>query len=197
MRWQGLLAACAIGLVAATVAATEQDDLKAPWVRAGDAVPANKCRVSRDNLAGPGFTKSLTIRCSDTSSGFVSVNQAISAADYRGKRIRLSAQLRGESVRGWSGLYLAIYGTRPGDTLAFDNMQERAPKGTFDWQAASVVLDVPQEANMIGLGFLQSGDGVSSTGAIALDIVDASVPTTDKGSPGRNLPKAPDLSLGW
>jgi hypothetical protein len=197
MKWEGLLAACAIGLLAATVNATEQDDLKAPWFRNGNAMPANKCRLTRENISGPGFDRSLMIRCDDTTTGFVSVNQAISAESYRGKRVRLSAKLRGESVRGWTGLYMEIDGEQPGKILAFDNMQSRAPRGTFDWQAASIVLDVPMEARLIGFGFLQQGNGTSSAGAIALDVVDANTATTNLNIEPSPLPKAPDLSLSW
>src|ERR1700743_298223 len=108
MRWQGLTAACAIGLVAATVAATEQDDLKAPWYRGGTVTPEDKCPLSRERVARPRVTHVLTIGCAHTKSGCVVANQLVSAENYRGKRVRLSALLRGESVRGWAGLYMEV-----------------------------------------------------------------------------------------
>jgi len=37
--------------------------------------------------------------------------------------------------------------------VAFDNMQDRAIKGTTDWRRYEVVLDVPEDATGIAPGF--------------------------------------------
>lgn len=192
MRWEGLIGACAIGLLVASVGATEQDALPAPWLRTGSATPADKCRTSVSEVKAMPFDRALVLRCSGLTSGFVTAMQQISADDYRGKRVRLSAQVRGEAVKNWAGLWMRIDGDN-GAVLAFDNMQSRPLKGTFQWQGASVVLDIAPGAKMVSFGVLQEGDGATFAGRLNIETVGTDVPTTDVS---QNMPKAPvNLSL--
>ena len=41
--------------------------------------------------------------------------------------------------------------------VAFDNMQNRSIKGTSGWQEYEVVLDVPQDAKVVGPEVLPTG----------------------------------------
>ena len=54
---------------------------------------------------------------------------------------------------------MRVDGPQEGKHLAFDNMQNRAIKGTTDWQFYEVVLDVAPEATAIAFGVLLSGAG--------------------------------------
>ena len=192
MRWEGLIGACAIGLLVATVGATEQDVLPAPWLRTGSATPADKCRTSVSEVKAMPFDRALVLRCAGLASGFVTVMQQIDADAYRGKRVRLSAQVRGEAVKNWAGLWMRVDGDK-GSVLAFDNMQNRPLKGSFEWQRASVVLDVASDAKLVAFGLLQDGDGATFAGSLNIEIVDADVPTTDVI---HKMPRAPaNLSL--
>jgi hypothetical protein len=195
MRWQGLAAACAMGLLAATVSATEQDNLPAPWFRSGVVMPETACHtVVELARGGPGFDRNLVIRCDGTQNGFASVMQQIKADDYRGRRIRLSAKLRGDTVKNWAGIWLRIDGDQK--MLAFDNMHDRAPHGTFDWTPVSIVLDVAPEAKEIAFGFLENGDGIAYMGGLDLQVVGPEVATTDRRV-SQTLPTRPgNLSLG-
>jgi hypothetical protein len=187
-----LIGACAVGLLVATVGATERDTLPAPWLRTGSATPAEKCRTLVTDVKASGFDKALVIRCDGLRSGFTTVMQQIAADDYRGKRVRLSAQLHGESVKDWAGLWMRVDGAK-GEVLAFDNMKDRALTGSFDWRQASVVLDVAPDAKVVAFGVLQNGDGATFTGGIKLDVVSTDVKTTDVGM---TMPKSPgNLSL--
>ncbi|HEY4082712.1 MAG TPA: hypothetical protein VGM81_18655 [Burkholderiaceae bacterium] len=187
MRWDGLIGACAIGLLVATVGATEQDTLPAPWLRTGSATPADKCRTSVTDVKAMRFDRALVLRCSGGASGFVTVMQQIAADDYRGKRVRLSAQVRGDVVKNWAGLWMRVDGDK-GAVLAFDNMKNRPLKGTFDWQGASVVLNVAPEATTLAFGVLQDGDGATFAGQLAIEIVGTDVATTNTI---HTVPKAP------
>ncbi len=192
MRWEGLIGACAIGLLVATVGATEQDALPAPWLRTGSATPADKCRTSVSDVKAMPFDRALVLRCSGVTSGFVTTMQQIAADDYRGKRVRLSAQVRGEAVKNWAGLWMRVDGDK-GAVLAFDNMQNRPLRGTFEWRGASVVLDIAPDAKVVAFGVLQDGDGATFAGRLNIETVGTDVPTTDVS---RNMPKAPvNLSL--
>ena len=63
-----------------------------------------------------------------TAAGFGTLMQQIDAADYRGRRVRLSGLSKAAAVAGWAGLWMRVDGRR--GVLAFDNMQSRpSPRG--------------------------------------------------------------------
>jgi hypothetical protein len=80
------------------------------------------------------------------------------AAEWRGKRVELTAELKAGRIGGWAGLWVRIDGA-DGKPLAFDNMQDRALQGTTAFAWHSVVLDVPQEAEHLSFGVLLHGPG--------------------------------------
>ena len=78
--------------------------------------------------------------------------------EARGKRVRYSGYIKtGDVSEGWAGLWWRVDG---GDKhLAFDNMQDRGPKGTTDWTEYVIELDVAEEATNINFGVLMPGSG--------------------------------------
>ncbi len=132
-------------------------------------------------------------------SGFGGMMQTISAENYVGKRVRLSGWIKTEDAnQGGGSLWLRIDGQERGQMLGFDNMQNRAVKGTTDWQEASVVLDVPAGASALAYGFFVSGGGKMWVNGQRMEVVGPDVPTTNmltKKSPG-TLPGAP-RNLGF
>ncbi|WP_404364895.1 AraC family transcriptional regulator [Corallococcus coralloides] len=117
--------------------------------------------------------------------------QAFSAQDFRGKRLRFSAAVRHQDVKGWAGLWMRVEGADPRQPLAFDNMQSRALVGTHGCKRYDVVLDVPKEATTIMAGLIMSGTGQAWLGGVRFETVDASVKTTDLLSPPQPLPSGP------
>jgi hypothetical protein len=111
--------------------------------------------------------------------------QTISAAPYRGKRVRFSSFVRTDGVAGWSGLWMRI-DLAGGKQGAFDNMQERPIKGTSDWTLHDVVLDVAPDAETVNFGVLQEGFGTTWIDEYRLDPVDSSVAST--APPGGDTP---------
>jgi erythromycin esterase-like protein len=76
-----------------------------------------------------------------------------------GKRVRYSGYLKTTGVtRGYAGLWWRVDGD-PGVILAFDNMQDRGPRGTTDWNRFQVELPVAAHARNINFGALHTGDG--------------------------------------
>jgi hypothetical protein len=103
--------------------------------------------------------------------------QQFSAAQYAGKRVRLSAWVKSENANDWAGLWMRVdNGTK---SVAFDNMQDRAIKGTSDWQNYAVVLDVPKDATGIFFGILVSKSGTVWLNSVQFEIVGMDVPVTD------------------
>lgn len=91
----------------------------------------------------------LTARGIPTSGLFSSIGQSVSAVSYRGKRLRLSAWVRADSISGdGAGLWMRVDGATR--ALAFDNMigTGRAIRGTSDWVEYAVVLDVPEHGKL-------------------------------------------------
>jgi hypothetical protein len=111
--------------------------------------------------------------------------QQFNAARYLGKRIRLSANLKSDDVKEWGGLWMRVEDARPPEggyplLLAFDNMQDRSIKGTTGWQTYSVVLDVPERATDIYIGFLLYGPGTLWASGIKVEIVGSDVLVTGR-----------------
>ena len=79
--------------------------------------------------------------------------------------------------------------------LGFDNMTNRAVKGTADWQEASVVLDVPKGASALAYGFFVSGGGKMWVNGQKIEEVGTEVPSTNMNTKPA-LPKTP-TNLGF
>lgn len=128
--------------------------------------------------------------------GFGGMMQTTSAENYAGKRVRLSGWIKTENANEGGGhLWLRIDGQERGQTLGFDNMDNRAVKGTSDWQEASVVLDVPAGASALAYGFFVSGGGKMWVNGQRIEEVGAEVPTTNMMTK-RALPSQP-RNLGF
>ncbi len=92
-------------------------------------------------------------------SGFGTLMQSCSAKNYIGKKIKLSGYVKTTDVKKWSGLWLRVDGPRHNQVLSFDNMRNRAIKGTTDWTKYEIVLDVPDKATTLNFGALIKGGG--------------------------------------
>lgn len=170
-----------LAAVALFAVSTFAASLPPGWHLAGDRPQDYSATVE----AGAGMLASKVQRAS----GFGTMMQTFRADDYRGKRLRFTADVRAERVDQWAGLWMRVDGSR-GGVLSFDNMQNRPIKGTSPWTSYSVVLDVPSESGSISFGILLAGTGTVWIDNIRFDSVEASVPPTGSKS-GRELPKQP------
>lgn len=122
--------------------------------------------------------ESLYLRRYHLGDGFGTIMQRFQAKNYRKTRLRLSASIRTNEVRGWVGMWMRIDGRH--GVLGFDNMETRALLGTQPWTLCTIVLDVPRSAWTIYFGFLMEGDGHAWARAFRFDRVDRSIPRTGK-----------------
>jgi hypothetical protein len=135
--------------------------------------------------------KSVRYASTGEPKGFGTMMQSFDAADFRGKRLRFSAWVMAKDVQDWAGLWMRVDdASNPVKTLAFDNMQQRAIKGTSDWTQYSVVLDIAPAANSIHLGILVSGKGTVWISQGSLDPVGKDVAVTN--SAGAKVNKKPE-----
>ena len=112
--------------------------------------------------------------------GFGTLMQSFRAAQYLGKRVRVSGFIRSEDVQVWAGLWMRI--DKDSTVVGFDNMQDRPIKGTNDWRRYEVVLDVPKDATGIAFGVLLAGAGTVWLNSTNFEVVDSSVPITGHAS---------------
>ena len=122
--------------------------------------------------------------------GFGTMMQMFSAQQYVGKRVKVSASLRSQNVKGWAGLWLRVDGDK-GSILAFDNMQDRPIKGTTDWKQYDVVLDVSENANRLAMGVLMADAGQVWVDKFKIEIVPNTVPITGTGTGKMAAPTGP------
>jgi hypothetical protein len=125
--------------------------------------------------------------------GFGTLSSRLNADSYRSQRLRLSAYVKTEDVKEWAGLWMRVDGPDH-QILAFDNMQNRAIRGTTDWERYEIILDVPDAAERISLGTLLAGNGKVWTGSMLLEAVDEETPVTDAGDPTASLRPPKNIS---
>ena len=129
----------------------------------------------------------LSLRSRASSAGFGTAMKMDPAADFLGKKIRLSAAVKCEDVRGRAALWLRVDGAEKGAMLAFDNMHDRPLRGTVDWKRHEIVLPVSSEARQIAYGVLLGGEGRTWFDGVTLEIVPDDVPVTGGPKPPANL----------
>jgi hypothetical protein len=105
--------------------------------------------------------------------GFGTLMQQITANYYLGKRVRFSALVKTEDAQDWAGLWMRV--DKGSQAVAFDNMQNRAIKGTSEWRRYDIVLDVPADATGISFGVLLSGSGEVWLNDARVEVVGATV----------------------
>jgi hypothetical protein len=169
-------------------------ELPAGWIHAGDRPSEYESGV--DPRGGRTGRACAFIKGRSASpGGFGTLMQSIAADEYRGRRVRFSADVKAAGVAGWAGLWMRVDGAwREGQlppTLAFDNMRGRPIRGTRAWTRYAVVLDVPAEAHGIAFGILLEGAGQAWMDGLRLEIAGTDVATTDVLA----LPKRPNLSF--
>ena len=152
----------------------------------GGGSALNTYRVGLDRSVKHGGSASGHVTSRSTSAqGFGTLSQIVRADDYRGKRVRFSAYIKTRDASGiGAGLWMRVDGD--GGMLGFDNMQNRAMRGTTDWTRVAVVLDVPENAEGIAFGFLLASSGEGWVDDALFEVVGSDVPVTNMAPPTSN-----------
>lgn len=125
------------------------------WHLAGEVSSEFEVGVTNGtNNSSVGYVRSVV----DKPSGFGTLMQKISAADYRGARLRFSGMVKTHDVQEWAGLWMRIDGPAR-ERLGFDNMSERPISNSTNWSRYEIVLYVPKQAEAIAFGVLLVGSG--------------------------------------
>lgn len=169
--------------------------MRAPkgWIIAG-AAPEDYEVVTSASDRGAGVA--CTLRATrESPRGFGTLMQDFAPDGLRGRRVRLSAWLRSDGVRGRCGLWMRVDGAGR-QTLTMDNMAARPVSGTTPWGRYDVVLDVAAEAELLAFGILLDGAGSATVEGVALEEVGEEVPTTDPRYPTPRAPRNLDFTEG-
>lgn len=161
-------------------------DLPKGWFKAGsepDKYEMGMDKGAGRNGGGAAFIKSESKKIK----GFGTLMQNSLPGKFLGKRVKMSGYMKSENVDGSAGFWFRVDGVA-GKSLAFDNMHNRAVKGTTAWQKYEIVLDVPKEAVRLAYGALVGGTGVIWFDDIQFEIVD---PTVEATSAMTSTPEAP------
>ena len=173
-----LAAVCALTVPALAAFA----DLPAGWFKAGSH-PAEYDMGLDESVRRDGKSSATVKSIAEKPQGFGTLMQMTQPGDYRGKRVRLSGFVKSDKVTGWAGLWFRVDGPNPNVSLAFDNMQDRAIKGTTDWARYELVLDVPNDAVRLAFGILLGGGGQVWMDDLKFEVVPATVKTTNMVPP--------------
>ena len=147
---------------------------------------------SLDHEVVHGGHASATIRCpKKRCSGFATLEQWIQADAFLGRRLRLTAWVK-STASGPVRIWMRVDGNQA-ELLAFDNMDNRAKRGAFDWTQQQVVLDVIGPAAVIHFGVMLPGRGQAWIDDVELKVVGPEVGSTNMLSgllPSTRSPKA-------
>jgi hypothetical protein len=158
----------------------------------GDATKAN---FTRDDKVQLGGQPTARIQLTDQAGGWIDIEQGVDSLQFRGKRVRFSAEARTEEVSGWGGLSVRVDG--PKGAKQSENTQQRALKGTVGWTPLEIVFDVAEDARQIVFALGQDGTGTTWFGRVHFDVVDRNVPLTRVAHPGLNNGSFEEGSEGW
>lgn len=153
------------------------------WFLAGSKVkyyeigPAMKKYNSKDVY----YLKSIE----NVESGFGTIMKQILPADYLGKRVKLTGNIKSENVSSYAGMWMRVDGNSPDGMLGFDNMINRPITGTTDWQKYEIILDVPDSSTNIAFGLLMDGNGTVWLSELTFEIVGDDIPSTNLLRPER------------
>jgi C-terminal processing protease CtpA/Prc len=139
---------------------------QAPWVLSG-AGAAQYTLLTATGSALDRTGATLTLR-SDTAkpSAFGTILARTPADSFRGRRVRIIADIDAHNVTGWSSSWLRVDG--PSGTLEFDNGQDDPLKGTSSGHR-EMTLFVPQSATLLYFGLLMSGSGEATARGLRIE----------------------------
>ncbi len=166
------------------------NELPKSWFRSGSK--SDSYKVATDSITFQSGKKSVCIVSKDTLiEGFETIMQYCSAKNFLGTRIKMTGYIKSENVADWAGMWLRIDSKTQGESLGFDNMQDRPITGSSDWTKCEIVMDVPMESITLNFGALISGTGKIWFDNVSFEILDNGSPKTSDELNSMPLPEKP------
>lgn len=151
------------------------DDLRG-WIKSGQNL--KRYRTGFEEVQTPNGPKEVAFIKARKGNmrTYATLMKSVSVEKHRGKRIQLLTRIktkRADNVAAW----VKIDGKEK--TLAMDNMANRRLKGSRKWTDASIVMDIPEDAQSLTFGFLLRGKGNAWFDSAKLQFVGQDVATTN------------------
>ncbi|MES2107025.1 MAG: hypothetical protein V4634_23625 [Pseudomonadota bacterium] len=99
MNYKVLIAASLAAII--SLAASANDPLPQGWIKGGEGPAMVKCQAYADSGMAKSSKRSLTVLCDKSEAGFISLIQQFNPAEYKGRRVRFSAQVKANAVSSW------------------------------------------------------------------------------------------------
>ena len=113
-----------------------------------------------------------------TGSSWMANQQIVDASRYRGRRVRLSGQLRTQDVTS-AELWLVVNGAIGGEPMTLlEGHLTPSVHGTIEWETGAIVFQVDSGATCLRFGVMIHGTGAVWLDDVALDTVPSSTPIT-------------------
>ncbi len=170
------------------------------WVMLGGARGHYQAVVDRE-VAHGGRSSARLEPAVDSPQGYGTLVQLFRAVDYTGRRMRLTAWVRGRGIEGRGDLWQRVQGEElPTDGPGMGGANFRLA-GSFDWRKLEVVFDVPPGSDSIQWGIGLGGRGTLWIDDVRLDEVGADVPLQGGDQPSFALENGgfenADRPAGW
>jgi erythromycin esterase len=163
---------------AATPPATPEDPMKPGLPKGwwGGPFGEGEYVIGLDSKTFKSGKAAAFIRADKPGNG-ATLTQMVAPAELKGKRVRLSAQVKTKGTDPGAGLWMRI--DTPDGPAGFDNMADRMIAGDTDWKTHAVVLEVPEKATAIAFGaILFGGQGTVWIDDVNLEAVGKDVKLT-------------------
>jgi len=146
--------------------------LATTWVLMGNGGPQalpGRCELGIDTQKSADGPTLYSARCTNAAvPSFGGARMSFDVAPYRGKRVRVSAQLMASgiesvadpqhpNVAGEAGLWISVGTPRAGAKT--DRMANRTIKGSTGWETRDFVVDIPDDAGQLLAGYWMQGKG--------------------------------------
>lgn len=156
------------------------------WFMAGSKPAEYEAGIDKNATYNDHSSAYLKANENPTPQHFGTLMQQFRADQYKGKRVRITANIKTDGVENWAGMWMRVDKDR--QPVAFDNMNDKRLEGTTGWQSYQVILDVPDDATLVSLGVLLNGKGTVWINGMSFDVVPNTTSTT--GHPSQ-YPDAP------
>jgi hypothetical protein len=151
--------------------------------------------VYRDRLVVHGGQAAVSIlSCVAQDNQRLTLQQAVDAGDFAGRRVAFRAFMRTNRVRGSARLWMRA-DTRTHMAVAFDYMARRRVRGTSDWQEYAIVLDLPVDTTKLLYGVILAGPGQIWLDDCSLEEVRGNISVTEWNRGGYRWDARPEPQL--
>jgi hypothetical protein len=152
-------------------------DLKAPFLKTAMYFASLDNEMIRPGGSGEPASV-IRAKPNATANDYEVLGAPVPIEQFRGKRVRISAYIKTDSVDAAAGLCMWIKDADE-NVMAHDNLADHYAVGTSDWTRYDIVTDVPKNAAKIIIQTQIRGGGSVWSDGFEVCVVDDKVPLSD------------------